>query len=134
MSSSLTKLSINQANQLLLAKEVSSVELTQAYLEKIASIEPHLRALITVEPELALNQARAADKQISEGLATELTGIPMVIKDNICTKGIKTTCASKMLQDFIPPYNATVVDKLYNSGAVLLAKANLDEFAMGSST
>ncbi|MQG39762.1 MAG: Asp-tRNA(Asn)/Glu-tRNA(Gln) amidotransferase subunit GatA [SAR202 cluster bacterium] len=134
MSSSLTKLSINQANQLLLAKEVSSVELTQAYLEKIESIEPHLRALITVEPELALNQARAADKQISEGLATELTGIPMVIKDNICTKGIKTTCASKMLQDFIPPYNATVVDKLYNSGAVLLAKANLDEFAMGSST
>ena len=133
-SSSLTELSINQANKLLLSKKISSVELTQAYINKIESIEPKLRALITFVPDLALRQARSADKQISEGSTKELTGIPMVIKDNICTKGIKTTCASKMLQDFIPPYNATAVDKLYTSGAVLLGKANLDEFAMGSST
>ena len=133
-SSSLTELSINQASQMLLSKKVSSVELTQAYINKIESIDSILHALITFVPDVALNQARLADKQISEGLNKALTGIPMVIKDNICTKGIKTTCASKMLQDFIPPYNATVVDNLYNSGAVLLGKANLDEFAMGSST
>ena len=134
MPSSLTELSINQASQLLLSKKISSVELTQAYINKIESIDSGLRALITFVPDIALSQARLADKQLSEGLNKSLTGIPMVIKDNICTKGIKTTCASKMLQDFIPPYNATVVDSLYNSGAVLLGKANLDEFAMGSST
>ena len=102
-SSSLTELSINQANELLLSKKISSVELTKAYIDKIESIEAKLRALITFVPDLALSQARVADKQISEGSKKELTGIPMVIKDNICTKGIKTTCASKMLQDFMPP-------------------------------
>jgi len=132
--SPLTELSITQANQMLLSKQISSVELTQAYINKIESIEPKLRALISIVPELALNQAQLADKQISKGLKNDLIGIPMVVKDNICTKGIKTTCASKMLEDFVPPYNATVVDKLYNSGAVLIGKANLDEFAMGSST
>ena len=132
--SPLTELSITQANQMLLSKQISSVELTQAYINKIESIEPKLRALISVVPELALSQAQFADKQISEGLKSDLIGIPMVVKDNICTKGIKTTCASKMLENFVPPYNATVVDKLYNSGAVLIGKANLDEFAMGSST
>ena len=132
--SPLTELSITQANQILLSKQISSVELTQAYINKIESIEPKLRALISIVPELALSQAQFADKQISEGLKNDLIGIPMVVKDNICTKGIKTTCASKMLEDFVPPYNATVVDKLYNSGAVLIGKANLDEFAMGSST
>ena len=132
--SPLTELSITQANQMLLSKQISSVELTQAYINKIESIEPKLRALISIVPELALNQAQLADKQISKGLKNDLIGIPMVVKDNICTQGIKTTCASKMLEDFVPPYNATVVDKLYNSGAVLIGKANLDEFAMGSST
>ena len=132
--SPLTELSITQANQMLLSKQISSVELTQAYINKIESIEPKLRALISIVPELALNQAQLADKQISKGLKNDLIGIPMVVKDNICTKGIKTTCASKMLENFVPPYNATVVDKLYNSGAVLIGKANLDEFAMGSST
>ena len=89
--SPLTELSITQANQMLLSKQISSVELTQAYINKIESIEPKLRALISIVPELALNQAQLADKQISKGLKNDLIGIPMVVKDNICTKGIKTT-------------------------------------------
>lgn len=132
--STLTDLSISKASQLLLSKQISAVELTQAYINKIESIDSKLGALITFVPDIALDQAKFADKEISEGRTKRLTGIPMVIKDNICTKGIKTTCASKMLQDFIPPYNATVVDKLHSNGAILLGKANLDEFAMGSST
>ncbi|SVD84305.1 uncharacterized protein METZ01_LOCUS437159, partial [marine metagenome] len=133
-SSPLTSLSISETRQLLMSKQVSCVELTQAYINKIESVDSTLGALITFVPDIALDQAKLADKEISAGRIAELTGIPMVIKDNICTKGIKTTCASKMLHDFIPPYNATVIDKLRGSGSILLGKANLDEFAMGSST
>jgi aspartyl-tRNA(Asn)/glutamyl-tRNA(Gln) amidotransferase subunit A len=125
---------IHEAHELLKAKKLSSVELTQAYLERIRQVEPKVRALVTVTGELALEQAQQADKRIAEGKLGPLTGIPLAIKDVICTKGIKTTCSSKMLQNFVPPYDATVMARLNASGAVMVGKANMDEFAMGSST
>jgi len=127
-------LTIHEAHQLLIDKQISSVELTRRYLKKIRQLEPKIGAFITITEEQALKQAEEADRQINQGNASPLTGIPMLIKDNICTKGIRTTCASKMLAEFIPPYNATVADKLFKQGAVLVGKANMDEFAMGSST
>lgn len=128
------KLSISQAHQLLKNKEVSSVELTQAYLEKIESLEPSIKAFVTITPEVALKQAARADEMIARGDIKPLTGIPVAIKDLISTKGIRTTCSSKMLFNYIPPYDATVMERLYGSGAVVVGKTNMDEFAMGSST
>ena len=128
------QLTIHQASQLLSNKKLSSVELTKAYLERIRQVEPKLHSLVTVTEELALRQAQKADERIARGDAHPLTGIPVVIKDNMCTKGITTTCSSKMLQNFVPPYDATVVEKLNNCGAVIIGKGNMDEFAMGSST
>ncbi|MDP6043343.1 MAG: Asp-tRNA(Asn)/Glu-tRNA(Gln) amidotransferase subunit GatA [Dehalococcoidales bacterium] len=117
------------------SKQLSSVELTRAYLERISRVEPEVRAIITVTDELALERAQKADKLIaSGGDAGPLIGIPVLIKDVMCTKGVRTTCGSKMLENFVPIYDATVVEKLNDSGAVLLGKANMDEFAMGSST
>ena len=130
----LNQLTIHEAHQLLKTKQLSSVELTKAYLERIQQVEPKVRALVTITDELALKQAQKADELIATGDFGPLTGIPMVIKDNMCTKGILTTCSSKMLENFVPPYNATVVEKLNDGKAVILGKANMDEFAMGSST
>jgi len=128
------KLSISQAHQLLKNKEVSSVELTQAYLEKIESLEPSIKAFVTITPEVALKQAARADEMIARGDIKPLTGIPVAIKDLISTKGIRTTCSSKMLFNYIPPYDATVMERLYDNGVVVVGKTNMDEFAMGSST
>ncbi|MCL0046526.1 Asp-tRNA(Asn)/Glu-tRNA(Gln) amidotransferase subunit GatA [Dehalococcoidales bacterium] len=130
----INQLTIHQAHKLLKTKQLSSVELTKACLERIHQIEPKVHALVTITDELALSQAQRADELITSGNAHSLTGIPVVIKDNMCTKGIRTTCSSRMLENFVPPYEATVVEKLNNCGAVILGKSNMDEFAMGSST
>jgi aspartyl-tRNA(Asn)/glutamyl-tRNA(Gln) amidotransferase subunit A len=129
-----TRLTIHEAHELLKAKKLSSVELTKACLKRIKEVEPRLKALVSVTEELALKQAQEADKRIAQGDIEPLTGIPVVLKDVLCTKGVKTTCSSKMLENFVPPYDATVVEKLNDCGAVTLGKANMDEFAMGSST
>jgi aspartyl-tRNA(Asn)/glutamyl-tRNA(Gln) amidotransferase subunit A len=128
------QLTIHEAHQLLKARQLSSVELTKACLERVRQVEPKVRALVTVTDELALKRAQKADELIAAGNTNPLTGIPVLIKDVICTQGIPTTCSSRILENFVPPYNATVVEKLNDCGAVTLGKANMDEFAMGSST
>lgn len=127
-------LTVKELREKLDRKEVSSVELTKAYLERIAEKDPEIKSFLTVCEDSALKQAEAAQKKIDAGEAGALTGIPFGIKDNICTEGVKTTCASKMLGDFVPPYNATVMQKLEEQGIVMLGKLNMDEFAMGGST
>jgi len=113
--------------------DISSVELTQHYLDRIKTHNSHLNAYITVCEDKALQQARAADQKIQQQTARKLTGIPVAHKDIFCTKGVRTSCASKMLDNFISPYNATVVEKVNTAGMVTLGKTNMDEFAMGSS-
>lgn len=114
-------------------RDISSVEITKAYLDRIAQENADLNAFITVTEDLAMAQAEAADKKRSEGSAGAFTGIPIAHKDLFCTNGIRTSCGSKMLDNFIAPYNATVVERFNNAGAVTLGKTNMDEFAMGSS-
>jgi len=127
-------LTIHEAHRLLSKRELSSTELTGAILERINRVEPKVHALVTITDELALKQAREADRLLAGGDTSPLTGIPVVIKDNICTRGIRTTCSSRMLESFVPPYDAMVAEKLNGAGAVIIGKANMDEFAMGSST
>lgn len=127
------KSSLKQLAAALTAKSVSSVELTQWYLERISRLNPELNAFITVDPYRSLAQARAADERIARGEAVPLTGIPLAQKDIFCTKGWRTTCGSKMLSNFVSPYDATVIERLDAAGAVNLGKTNMDEFAMGSS-
>lgn len=128
------KKSIKELSEGLRNKEYSSVDLTKLYLEEIKKKDDKINAYLTVTAEKAMEMAEKADKMIAEGKGTALTGIPMAVKDNICTKGVKTTCASKMLYNFVPPYEAHVTSKLFESGAVMLGKVNMDEFAMGSTT
>lgn len=123
---------ISQLRSMLDKREISAWELTQSYIEKIRNKNHILNCYITVCEEKALEDSRKAQMLIDSNSALPLTGIPLSVKDNICTLGIKTTCASKMLADFVPPYNATVVERLENTGAVILGKTNMDEFAMGS--
>ena len=130
----LCRLTIREAGELLRRHEVSSPELTEAVLDRIRRLDGKLGAFVTVSDELALRRARDADQRIRQGDVTPLTGIPAVIKDNMCTAGVRTTCGSRMLEDFVPPYSATVVDRLCEAGMVMVGKSNMDEFAMGSST
>ncbi|MCL0094233.1 Asp-tRNA(Asn)/Glu-tRNA(Gln) amidotransferase subunit GatA [Dehalococcoidia bacterium] len=129
----LNHLTIHEASHLLRSRQISSVELARTALDCARRLEDKLHALVTLTEELALNQARKADFRLRDGDATPLTGIPVVIKDNICTRGILTTCSSRMLQNFVPPYDATVMERLNSHGMVLIGKGNMDEFAMGSS-
>ena len=115
------------------ARRFSATELTRHFLERIERFDGGLNAFITVTAEQALAQAAAADKRLAKGEATLLTGLPLAHKDIFCTAGVKTSCASRMLDNFVAPYDATVVERLANAGAVMLGKTNMDEFAMGSS-
>jgi len=129
------KKTAHELHSLLVNKEISSVELTEAVLAQIDKVEGKIQAYVTVTKEEALKSARLADERIKNNQnVTPLTGIPMAVKDNMCTKGVLTTCSSKILANYIPPYDATIVSKLKESGAVIVGKANMDEFAMGSST
>jgi aspartyl-tRNA(Asn)/glutamyl-tRNA(Gln) amidotransferase subunit A len=130
----LHSLSIREAYDLLSAKQISSMELTTAVLDHIHKTDPHINAFVTVADELAFEQARQADERLRLGEnLTPLTGIPFAVKDCISTKNVRTTCSSKILENYIPPYNATVIDRLLGAGAVLIGKHNMDEFGMGSS-
>jgi len=129
----LTGLSIAAARDALRARRFSARELTAAHLEAVAALNPRLNAFITVTPDLAERQAAAADEAIAAGTAGPLAGIPLAIKDLFCTEGVRTTAGSKILENFVPPYESTVSANLLRDGAVFLGKANLDEFAMGSS-
>ena len=116
-------------------KSFSAVEIAKFHINAIKAADKEIGAFLTVCDDEALAQARAIDRKISEGRPVgKLAGVPVAIKDNICTDGIRTTCASKALEDFIPPYNATVVEKLLAEDVVIVGKTNMDEFAMGSST
>ena len=130
----LHQLTIHDAQKLLHKGEVTSAELTQACLDRIARVEDRVKAFVTVTPDVAWQQAEKADQRLALGDAMPLTGVPLQIKDVICTRCIRTTCSSRMLENFVPTYDATVVQRLDSKGAVLLGKGNMDEFAMGSST
>jgi len=127
--------SAHELHEMLVGKEISSKELTEAVLVRMDETEDRIHAYITETRDIALRQAAAADERIARGeQISYFEGIPGVIKDNICTKGVKTTCASKMLENFVPPYDATVMKRLETVRPVILGKANMDEFAMGGST
>jgi aspartyl-tRNA(Asn)/glutamyl-tRNA(Gln) amidotransferase subunit A len=115
------------------ARRVSATELTRHFVERIGRFDPQLNAFITVTSEQALAQASAADRRLAKGEATLLTGIPLAHKDIFCTMGVKTSCGSRMLDNFVAPYDAAIVERLQSAGAVMLGKTNMDEFAMGSS-
>jgi len=136
----LTELSLSQAAAAIQAGELSSLELTKAYLERIERHEPDLHAYITLTPELALAKAGEADRRLQSWRKlggeppSPLLGIPLAVKDVLCVAGVRCTCGSRILENFVPPYHATAVERLLQAGMVLLGKTNTDEFAMGSST
>lgn len=131
----LHQLTIHEAHELLKQRKISSEELTESVLKRIAEIEGKVHACVTIVEDIALKEAEKLDNYIKTAHEiTPLTGIPTLIKDVICTKGVRTTCGSKMLENFVPPYDATVIEKLKAQKAVIVGKTNMDEFAMGSST
>lgn len=133
--SDLLQMNLSELSSALAERKISSAELTKAYIASIEKNEPRVGAYISYDPRRALDMAIAVDKRRAAGEALgALAGIPMGVKDNICTKGVATTCASKMLSDYVPPYDAHVVEKLRDAGFVMLGKLNMDEFAMGSTT
>ncbi|MCC7366430.1 MAG: Asp-tRNA(Asn)/Glu-tRNA(Gln) amidotransferase subunit GatA [Dehalococcoidia bacterium] len=132
--SDLWRLTAHEAHEKLRAKEFTAVELTESVLARVDAVEPRVHAYITLTPELALEQAREADVRLASGTATPLTGIPVGVKDLIVTKGVRTTAASRILENFVPPYDSHVYEQVRRAGGVMIGKTNMDEFAMGSST
>lgn len=132
---SLSQMTAHELHKMLVQREISAEEITNAVFKRIEDVEDKVKAYITLTKEQALETARRVDKQIAAGeTIAPLAGIPLAVKDNICTKGVKTTCASKMLANFVPPYDATVMEKMHAQQAVMVGKTNMDEFAMGSTT
>jgi len=131
----LYNLTIHELHEKLQKKEITSLQLTEAFLKRIEAVDGKIKAYITVTKEDSIKQAKEADKRLASGKdITPLTGVPISVKDIFCTNGVRTTCASKILNNFVPPYDAAVIKKLKDAGAVILGKNNMDEFAMGSST
>ena len=130
----LTQITAHEARALLGSGQVSAVELTRAVLDRAEEVEPRLHSYITLTPEAALDQAEAADAALRDGGGGPLTGIPVMVKDNISTRGVRTTAGSRILEHYVPPYDASVVERLRRARAVIVGKGNMDEFAMGSST
>jgi len=129
-----TALTIHELADLLKAKKITSREVTEHYIKRIAAINPKINAYLTVIEQSALAEAKEADARIGKGQAGRLLGVPLAIKDVICTRGVPTTCGSRILKDYVPPYDAAVIERFKEAGAVILGKTNMDEFAMGSST
>jgi aspartyl-tRNA(Asn)/glutamyl-tRNA(Gln) amidotransferase subunit A len=128
------RLTIHELHAKLKAKEVTAQETTEVLLKRIQEVDPKIKAYLTVTEQQAMDEAKEADRRIAAGKVAPLTGAPLAIKDNMCTQGVKTTCASKILEGFLPPYDATVIKRLKEENGVIIGKANMDEFAMGSST
>ena len=126
---------IHELHDMLKKGDTTSRAVTESVMGRIKAVDGKVKAYITVTEDVARMQAQEADRRIKAGdVSSPLLGIPIAVKDNMCTDGIRTTCASKILGNFVPPYDATVVEKLKQAGAVLCGKPNMDEFAMGSST
>src|SRR3989344_2728599 len=130
----LTDLTLKQASDMLAHKKISALELTKAFLDRIHKVDPQLHAFLNVTDDQALENAKQADQRIADGAGTALTGIPFAVKDNIMVKGITATAGSKILENYIATYDATVISRLKQSNPVLLGKTNMDEFGMGVST
>lgn len=130
----LTDLSLVEARDALRNGDFSAVELTQSYLDRIRVLNDTIKAFLTITEEQALEAAQVADQRLQQGETAPLLGVPLAVKDVLCTAGVQTTCGSRILEGYIPPFNATAVQRLFDAGAVLLGKTNTDEFAMGSST
>jgi aspartyl-tRNA(Asn)/glutamyl-tRNA(Gln) amidotransferase subunit A len=134
MSEEITRWGIAETRRRLVKKEVTAVEVVEAYLTRIEALNPKINAFITICGDLALREAKFYMEHPEKLVEKPLGGIPVAVKDCLCTEGVRTTCGSKILKSFVPPYNATVVEKLLQAGAILIGKTNMDEFAMGSST
>lgn len=131
----LNQLTAHRLHEMLINREISAQDITEAVFSRINQVEGQLRSYVRTTEDLAYQQAEEVDKKLQRGeKISPLEGIPIAVKDNICTKGIHTTCSSKMLEDFIPPYDATVIERLREHSAIIVGKTNMDEFAMGSST